>query len=439
MRQASQQIAEKQAENHTGSRKQPRLITLSNYFPPGSVYFYSFPAGLESNFYNAVPPWIEELVAARPMICSGKDIRILTFASSTTEEIRDLMENECGLSLTKPEQIIKLPETISSDIANIERNAAVKKILAQSFTQNEIVMAQPFLDPELKNVFQIDPELSVWLNDKINLPYLIPAQHLACRVAEFRNGAEFAADNTLAVPCVVKVSSSSAGDGVRVCQGERSLSQAKKDLRVLQSVILVEEYIKTRENYCVQFAIPFDHREDIEIIGQNRQLVSPAGEFLGAAVDLKDPNPVLKKIYEVLLRQILPRVRARGWDGVGGIDVLVKENGEFYFIDANFRMTATFAYVCLAKNQQIKKPLISFTGSFRGSPAEFKNILGIHAVRGHANQILQMLSITKKQNSYWFNAGMLFDHPETVWENAQDLLKLGINSQVLANLAQKPN
>ena len=226
---------------------------------------------------------------------------------------------------------------------------------------------------------------------------------------------------------------------MRICQGEKSLDQARQDLKNLRGHILIEQYIRARDNYCVQFAIPYDPDQDIEIIGQNRQLISPAGEFLGAAVDQHDPNPTLADIYRVLEKYILPRVRARGWYGIGGIDVLVAENGEFYFIDANFRMTATFAYVCQVKNGAIKKPLISFTGSFQGSLDELKNIFAPHAVRGHANQILQMLSITKKQNSYWFNAGMLFDHPETVWENAQDLLKLGINSQVLANLAQKNN
>ncbi len=439
MPQAYQKTAEKLAGNLSRLQTQSRAISLSKYFPSGSVYFYGFPAGLESNFYNAVPPWIEELVAARPLVCAGDNIKILTFTAAYTNEIQNLLQQECGSAVCRQDQIMKLPAEISSEVAGHERNRLVKQYLAQQFGNEELVMAQPFLDRNLKSAFQIDPELTVWLNDKKNLPCLIPAQYRPRRLAEFANGAEFAAAENIKMPCVVKISSSSAGDGVRICRGEHSLDKAQQQLKTITNPILIEEYIEAKENYCIQFAVPHDPSDQIEIIGQNRQLISPAGEFLGAAVDLYDNNPVLKEIHRVMKTYILPLVRARGWYGIGGIDVLVGQHGDFYFIDANFRMTATFAYVCRVKNMEIKKPLISFTGSFRGSLQELKNIFAAHAARGHANQILEILSVTRQQNTYWFNAGMLFDHPESVIENAKDLLKLGINSQILANLAQRTN
>jgi len=432
--------ATKQEEDHSQRQRQPEKITLSNYFPSGSIYFYSFPAGEDSKFYNAVPPWIEELVAARPLVCAGEQAKVLVFSATSTDEIKNVLQNICGLSLAKPEQIIKLSDSISSDLSGDARNKAVKNNLGGLVKKRNLIMAQPFLDKNLKATFQINPDLTVWLNDKENLPAFVPSQSLPQRTAWFQNGLQFAASEMPAFPCVVKVSSSSAGDGVRVCHGEHSFAKAKNDFRrIANRPIYVEQHIPAKENYCVQFAIPFEKNQDIEIIGQNRQLTSPAGEFLGAAVDLRDANPVLQKIYEVLLETVLPKIRGMGWYGIGGIDVLVDQGGNFYFIDANFRMTATFAYVCQARSGLIQKPVISFTGSFNGSIEQLKNVLFPHATKGHANQILEMLSLTRRQGTYWFNAGMMFDHPETVTQNATDLLRLGVNSQVLANLVQSPH
>jgi len=39
--------------------------SLSDYYPPGTVYFHCFPSGKASGFYNNVDAWVDALGAGR--------------------------------------------------------------------------------------------------------------------------------------------------------------------------------------------------------------------------------------------------------------------------------------------------------------------------------------------------------------------------------------
>lgn len=420
--------------------KTKKSTSLSDFFPKNTAYFYSFPSGENSNFYNGVLPHVEELVAARPAHCAGENIRVVSFASTSQNHIRSMLENDCGHKLISRDKMIVLPAEITSAMCGNERNEKVKNALKSIFGQKELVMAQPFLDEDVAGCYQIPPSLTHWLNDKKNLPYCVPAEHLAPRYATFANGVEFASTvQNIPLPCVAKISSSSAGDGVRICITADDLQKAKEDFKERKGMIFVEKYIEIVKNVCVQFGIPHSAGEGIRIIGFNSQVIAGKGEFLGGVVFPDGSFPVYEKIQQVLLQLILPHARSLGWYGVGGIDVIVDASDNFYFIDANFRMTATFVFVCAIGNEKIMKPVISFIGEFRGTEQNFRDQVLKVSKKNNANQLLEIISLSQSDDLYRFNAGMLFDHKEAMSANAATLLHLGIKSSVLEKLSEGGN
>ncbi len=437
----SQILARDAAKLDLHSNTPPKIntVSLSKYFPRGTVYFYSFPSGEDSNFYNAVPPWKEELVAARPLVSGGDKIRAVTFASSLEDEVWNILKNDLGVELIAKSNIIALPGAIHDEVTGNERNTLLKSALRNLVDHGTLVMAQPFLHEHLEEHYQISPQLVIELNDKKSLMTFFPAENLPHSYRRFGSGPEFVASTeAFPLPCVVKVSSSSSGDGVRICRTPVDLASAKHDFAHLGGTIFVEEFVDTLHNLCIQFGIPVDRSQPIEIIGQNEQLVSPDGDYLGGVVNPKKALKKIEEVHKILIHQVLPTVRAAGWYGVGGIDVLVSKDERIYFIDPNFRMTAAFTYVCLNKNGKIKKPVASFTGTVDSETNFKKNIIPL-ATEGVSNQLLSFIALVKHGDIYRFNAGMFFEDDHTLCENAGLLLKLGVRSQVLEKLSDPAN
>ncbi len=407
------------------------MFTLSRYFPAETFYFYSFPAGEESGFFNGVPTWVEELVAGRPLLCAGPDVRVITLASVYSPEILSLL-SEMGVAPLDKSRVVVLPETLTADVVGKDRNKMVKSALKELKLDGNLVMAQPFTDADLQSSYRIPPELSVWFNDKENLEDYIPAQHLPAEYCHFYSGKEFSAGTEeIPLPCVVKMTSSSAGDGVRICHTPEDLVQAKEAFGNLEGHVIVYQFIHSTHNFCIQFGIPADSSKEIDIIGFNEQVIGKCGEFLGGMVTPNFDRPELKEVFKLLKEDILPKVRAKGWYGVGGLDVLLTESGEFYFIDPNFRMTATFVFVCQVRNRQIGKSLLGFTGMFKGDESEFRaKILPISKL-GTPEQLLNIASLSHKDGVYRFNGALVFDEKTPREVVAKQLLELGIQSATL--------
>lgn len=172
----------------------------------------------------------------------------------------------------------------------------------------------------------------------------------------------------------------------------------------------------------------------IEIIGHNEQLTTQQGNYLGGIVNPSSTIPSLANIYQTLQKVILPRARKLGWFGVGGIDVIIDEMERFYFIDPNFRMTAAFAYVYLSKNNKIKRPIMSFIGTFREDRQDFLKKVSPLARENDTNQMLSIIAMTQGNGEYRFNAGMFFDSYSDIPQRAEELLRRGISSTTLERL-----
>lgn len=412
-------------------------ISLSRYFPKGTSYFYGYPSGEDSNFFNCVPPVNEELVAARSLVCVGEHVKPIVFSSAIDPSVLNLLKNELGVVYPEQKNIATFPSQITHNIVRKERNALIKKSLSELSTEGNLIMAQPFLDSEMQNHFQIPAELTILLNDKKNLPEYVPEQYLAKRYAEYQGGKAFAtSSDTLPIPCVVKVSSSSSGDGIRICKTAEQLESAKKEYAAIFGSIIVEQFIEIAKNYGIQFGIPFNQSKEVEIIGVSEQLTTPEGEFIGGVLDPLKLFHLDDEIKKAFLEHILPTVRDMGWYGVGGFDVLVEKSGKFYMADPNFRMTGMSPYIFQARNGIIKKPMASFIATFEGTLEEFKSKIIPIAKEGSPNQMVHVIALTRHQNTFRMNAALYFDQESDVQNHAKHLISLGIDSKALRKLGE---
>ena len=414
-------------------------ISLSRYFPEGTNYFYGYPSGEDSNFFNGVPPASEELVAARSLVCAGDHVRPIVFAPAIEPRISHVLKNELGIVYVEQDQIITLPTGITHSIVGKQRNTLIKQALRELSDYGSLVMAQPFLDPLLQNRYQIHPELTIFLNDKKNLPTYVPQEYLPERYGEYASGRAFStSQDHLPVPCVVKVSSSSSGDGVRLCRTAGQLEKAKKEYAFVSGSIIVEQFIKVDQNFGIQFGIPCHRCKDVEIIGVSEQLTSPEGEFIGGIIDPQRLFAEIDGINRLLLERVLPSVREMGWYGVGGFDVLIDKDGKFYMEDPNFRMTGMTPYLCEARNGVIRESMVSFIATFQGSEEEFLRTIVPLARNGSPAQMIHVLALTHHGDTFRMNAAMYFEQEEveSVQRNAQQLVNLGLESKALRKLSE---
>jgi hypothetical protein len=419
----------------TGSNsKDTPSRSLSTYFPKGTVYFYGSPSAGHSGFFGNIPDWYHDLVAARVLVCAGSHVAGLVFATSITQHIQKILQTHLGIPLPDRRRIIALPHRLST-AKGTQRNSLLQRAIASSVPRGRLIMANPLIDSAIKDRYGIPPETLRWFNDKANMAEYIPAEELPRRYARYDTGKAFASDDrALPLPCVVKVVGSASGTGIRICTKTQDLARSKKEFKRVRIPIIVEQYIKGHRNLCIQFGIPADPKKPIEIIGGHEQLVRSDGHFLGGIFDPQRPLPGPKQLYTSLLSKILPNVRARGWYGVGGLDVLVTKSGAYYWIDPNFRMTATMASIFQGINGQIEKPIATFSATFNGTSSDFIRTIVPHGKLGSPDQLINIISLVRRKNIYYLNGGLLFEKKKDIPNIARRLLKLGLRSAALREL-----
>src|SRR3989344_2382678 len=412
-----------------------KSLALSNYFPKGTNYFYAYPAGESSGFLNKVSPSVEELVAARALSCAGPDVNVVKFAATHSSVIGVDIIEALGIPQLPDEQLTILPKHIDASVAGETRNSAIKEALEKSITPGSLVMAQPYTDKYLAYLFQIPTQLSTWINDKNNMKQYINAKHMPKKQGVYLSGEQLTEhQQDLTAPCVVKVSSSSSGDGVYLCHSNKQLKAAIHELKPVNTTIFVEQLIDAKRNYCIHFGIPFDSEKPIDLIGANQQLTTSEGEFMGGIIDSATlPEPLLP-LERYLLDDVLPKIRAMGWYGIGCFDVLCDANDKLYLIDCNFRITGMSAYHFLLSNSVLSKPILSFGGEFVGSRKEFEKALLPYAGKNTDNQIVQIIALTRYDNSWNFNGALMYKNYSQLTDQINELLKLGIKSAALESI-----
>jgi hypothetical protein len=424
-----------QAKQSAPGVRLARNVSLSTYFPRNTQYFYGYPAGEDSGFLNQVPPYVEELVAMRAVSCAGSHVSIIGFAATNAPCIDQTLLDMFDVPQINSSQLSLLPERINTTLEGEARNSAIKGALQELTISNSLIMAQPYLSPELSEMYQIPPDITTWLNDKQNLEQLFADALIPKRLGNYPNGIVLAQDaSRLDLPCVVKASSSSAGDGVYICKTASDLDSAVAALKAVKVTILVEQYVEVKTNYGIHFGIPYDKDQPIDFIGINEQLTTETGEFIGGLIWSTDFPDELMAIKHYLEYVALPKVRERGWYGVGCFDILADHNGQLYFVDCNFRMTGMSAYHFLVANGNITTPLLGFSGNFYGSRETLESVLLPHAGRHGSSKIMQIIAISQHDNRWSFNAALMFDKPSLMRQRANKLLSLGIESEALQQI-----
>jgi hypothetical protein len=215
------------------SKAEPKY-SLSRYFPEGTEYFYGYPADEDSHFFNGVPPEIEEMVSGRPMVCAGPNVKVVCLSACLDSVPFSILSKDLDVIRVDKKQIVALPDAIDTRVRGAKRNKLIKNALFEMTKERQLVMAQPYLDLRAKAHFQIPPHRSIWLNDKRNMSSYIPKAYLPEIYEEFMDGACFQQVDQLPLPCVVKVTSSSSGDGVRICHTQEDVEKAKVDFGALE-------------------------------------------------------------------------------------------------------------------------------------------------------------------------------------------------------------
>ncbi len=414
--------------------------SLSAYFPAGTQYFYAYPAGESADFINHVSPTTEELIAARAYGCAGPDISVVAYANTGQPVIEKRLLDKLGIPQLNSKQVILLPASITPSLTGIERNDAILKALKACTRQGRLVMAQPFLSKSFISQYQIPPHITSWLNDKINLSSILMGVMVPARLATYSSSAQFIANHTkLSLPYVVKASASSAGDGVHICRSAQDVQKAIDQFQQINTTIIVEEYVSIKKNYGIHFGIPHSANNSIDILGFNEQVTSSSGKFLGGIIEPQTLPTVLQPVVTYLQEQVLPRVRRMGWYGVGCFDVLIDEYDKPYFIDANFRMTGMTTYHFMRAAQKISVPLISFSGSFKGTQEAFENIMGPLAGKHVPDRTLQIIALNHHDNTWGFNAALMLPNFSRRAKEIELLLEAGIRSPGLTQLADTLN
>lgn len=413
-----------------------KRVSLSTYFPAGTHYFYAYPAGEASGFLNKVPPKVEELVAARTLSCAGPDVSVIKFTATHHSVVGADIIEALGMPQLPEEQITLLPSEIDSSLKGEARNTAIKNALEKNIEPGTLIMAQPYTDTHLAHLYQIPTQLTTWVNDKNNMEQYILPKYLPKRYGVYLNGFQFNEHHKdITLPCVVKVSSSSSGDGVYICRSEEDMRDAMEELLPIVGTIFVEQFIETKKNFGIHFGIPYDKSQPIDLIGVNEQLTTADGEFIGGIIESSRLPQELLPLERYLLDDVLPKIRDMGWYGIGCFDVLCDADDQLFLIDSNFRITGMSAYHLLISRGTIQTPMMSFNGEFEGTRKQFEDHLYHYASKDSPKQIIQMIALTHYGNNWSFNAAISFDNRPQLKDRVHTLLHLGVKSAALSELA----
>lgn len=411
-------------------------VSLSTYFPKNTQYFYGYPAGEDSGFFNHVPPEVEELVAMRATTCAGPNVSVISYSTTLSPQIDHCLLEKLAIPELSQAQMAVLPTAITPKLRGARRNEAIKQALKEISTDKCLVMAQPYLSQRLKPAYQISAEIITWLNDKQNLNKIIGKSLVPRRLGSYISGRYFKRDyKNLSVPAVVKVSSSSSGDGVYICKTKATLKAAVDELKDVNEPILVEQYIDTVKNYGLHFGIPSDPAQPIDFIGVNEQLTTPEGQFTGGIISSREIPDEIKAAKHYIEYVVLPKVRQMQWYGVGGFDVLVDKSGECFVVDCNFRMTGMSAYHFMIANNQLEPPLLGFSGEFNGTQPELEANLLPLAGKDSKDKIIQLIALSRHKYTWRFNAALMFDDSKELKSRVKLLKQAGILSDTLEQLA----
>lgn len=400
-------------------------------FGPGALYVNAFARRPEDGFHSPSPDETDDLCTALPLSMTRAGVRLLVDPRAVHEPVWRLMTEDLGMDLCDPAWVETLPEGLTAALGAAGWCEALIEALARRAEPGSLLMAQPFQDPRLEGLFRRSPALSRMLNDKLDLPALVEGAAPPARLAALPDTDRLAAQPWPGVPCVVKLSGACAGEGVWAAPDEASWARATAALAGLPGRVLVERWIEARRNLDVEFLIPRDPAEPAVVLGAVEQIVGPDLRLAGGVVAPAHPSTALPAIEEILQTRVMPRLRALGWHGIGGFDVLVDEADRPWFIDPNLRLTDFTAPLlwrlrAAVTGSVLILPYASFDGDLQG----FRQRI-VPLARPGSEQQLVVLAILDQGERLLLQAGLLFHDPDELRARAATLRGLGLSARAL--------
>ncbi len=188
-----------------------------------------------------------------------------------------------------------------------------------------------------ESLYWIDPRVPNTLNDKAQLPELVPARYVPPRttIPTAELDRLLAAD--FSTPLVLKATGpwdQGNASAVAIVRDPSELVAACERIGRGPQVVQ-EKFLDVVRNYCVTFAAGAC---GIRYLGTTDQITDPQGHHLGSWVDAESQPPA--EAVEVG-HEIMRRAVARGYVGLAGFDVVVDRDGRLWVIDLNFRLNSS--------------------------------------------------------------------------------------------------
>jgi hypothetical protein len=279
------------------------------------------------------PYWQRDLIAARLMPVIGES-EIFVPRRMLSEELYRFLS---ASGFAKPKHAI-LYDDEGDRLRVLASRAASSELVA-------IQMPLPYQDVP-SSVYAIDRDLLLYLNNKSNLPYLIPSDIAAPRVKTTPDAVRAGRYEPLSWPVVVKAGlgqPSMGGDDVFVCHSMEELARAAHILP-MDARVIVEPWLEHKRNICVQFLVG---EFSIRYLGSAEQIIENGTAHIGNVI--RSDEVISEKVNQSL-RIACGRAQMLGYRGVAGFDVLVANDENAWVIDANFRLNGSTIALLLASN-----------------------------------------------------------------------------------------
>ena len=298
-------------------RLRPEL-TLADVLTPG-VAFNIRPSWQGHDWLNSDPAYRDSITGAAltvaggvPMVCSRSTVSPLAL---------NLLE-EAGLPCTA--DILEYNDAAEYDAC---LDGAARRPHQVAFQYAQAPRERP------ADLYWVPRDVLEFLNNKANLPLLVPSEHVARRQLlapdQLKTLESRLADEPLALKAISK-KPCGGGTAVVLARAPADLEVAFQKFQGCEQVI-VEEFLEIKENFCLNYATVGDR---IEFLGAGLQVTDKAGTYRGSWLD---PNVFLPPEAVELGRFVMQQAQQRGYKGIAGFDMVLDSHERITVIDLNFR------------------------------------------------------------------------------------------------------
>ena len=404
----------------------PADLLAAAYGPEARVAAM-FAGRAEDGFYNGGPDETDHLCGALVLPLTRGGVWVTCDERATHPGVRAVLARS-GTALGPPDQTIPTPPALR-DLGDADYANALIAHLGQIAPPGTLVMCQPYQDPRLAPCFRLSPALSAALNDKARFFERVPAAAPPPRLVQVPDGDALRAVPWPGEPCVVKLAGSCAGQGVWPCADADAWARAVDAVAGAAQPVLVERWIQADHNLDLEFLIPADPEAAPVVLGAVLQVVDAHQKLIGGVIHPPDPCPHLPALEAWLHAEIFPALRALGWHGLGGLDVLVERGGRAHVIDPNLRPTDFTAPLVAAQDLPPgTSALILPYARYPGPLDAFEREVLIAAP---PTQRLRLQGILDHGDRLLFSGILPFDSAEALRDGAGWLVARGVSARAL--------